>query len=242
MSLINNLRQQALSKQAEEEAQAKKQAELLSFYRQNTQPRLISLYRNLHEMVTHLNYLKNEIWVQYPLTPAGHQVPMRQSDYKVEIDSLENTQSIIFYGWCRGKLDLLYQLGDPAQVEKHIEYLNHFNIKHQSRAYKNDLHQIIGADMTVKPELPIRLHFQADIENQCIKLTLVNLPALGTTVLRLRPQAIDEKFIDDLGHFILRDKSDFLRLDISDEEKERIKNLVEKEQRLREWELKKAQE
>jgi hypothetical protein len=242
MSLLNNLRQQALNKQAEEETAARKQADLQLFYRQHTQPRLLRLYRNLHELVTHLNYLEHEIWVDYPLSPAGHRVPMRQMDYKVEIDSLENTQNIALYAWCRGKLELLYQLSDPVQIDKHVEYFKHYNIKHQSRAYKNANHQVVGADITIKTELPIRVQFDADLPNQCIKLTLLNLPALGTRVLRLNPQALDDQFCDDLGRFILREKDEFLSLDISDEEKQRIRNLVEKEQRLREWELKRAQE
>jgi hypothetical protein len=53
----------------------------------------------------------------------------------------------------------------------------------------------------------------------------------------LLPQFIDERFIDDLGHFILRQKEDFLRLNISDQEKQHIRYLVEQEQRRREWEL-----
>jgi len=237
MSLINNLRQQALNKQAQEEALAQQQAELRDYYRQHTQPVLIRLYRNLHELATHLNYLDQDLWVQYPLTLAGHQVPLRQAEYKIEIDSLENTENITFYGWCRGKLDLMYQIGDVAQLDKHIEYFKHYNIKFQNRNHINDKHQTVGSDITVKTELPIRLNFQADIANRCIKLTLTNLPVLGSTVLRLRPEGINDNFIDNLGHFILREKDDFLRLDISSAEKEHIRFLVEQEQRRRELEM-----
>ena len=189
-----------------------------------------------------MNYLQHDIWVKYPLSPEGHNVPMRQCEYKVEIDSLENTQNIQFYGWCRGKLDMLYQLSDPAQIDKHIEYFKHYNIKYQSRAYKNSSHQVTGADMTITPALPIRMQFQADIPNQCINLTLVNLPSLGTRKQRLRPEMFDEQFFDNIGHFILREKEDFLKLDISDVEKQHIRNLVEQEQLRREWELKQAQD
>jgi len=237
MSLINNLRQQALNKQAEEEAQANRQAALQLFYRQHTQPRLLHLYRSLHELVSHLNYLNQETWVHYPLSPAGHKVPMRQSDYKVVIDSLENTQDITFYASCKGKLDLLYKIADPSVLEKHVLYFKHFNIKYQNRNYQNDYHQIIGSDITIKTELPIHLRFQADIENQCVKLTMTNLPVLGSMVLRIRPEGLDDKFIDDLGHFILREKDDFLRLDISEIEKQHIRTLVEKDQRQRDWEM-----
>jgi len=242
MSLINNLRQQALNKQAEEEARAKKQAELLQYFRQYTQPRLLRLYRTLHELVNHLNYLNKDLWVEYPLSPAGHKVPMRQADYKVTIDSLDNTQDITFYARCSGKMDVLYKIGDPTVLEKHVQYFKHYNIKYQSRSYQNEYHQIVGADISIKTELPVRLQFQADIENQCIKLTLVNLPVLGSTLLKLRPHAMDDKFIDDLGHFILREKDDFIRLDISDIEKEHIRTLVEHDQRQRDWEIRIARD
>lgn len=237
MSLMNNLRQQRLSKQAQELAQARKHASLEQFYRQVTQPALLHIYRSMREFVDHLNYLEHELWVQYPLSPEGHSVPMRQCDYAISIDSLDNTRTITFSAMCKGKLDLKYQLKDPKQVLKHQEYMKHYDIKYQCRAYQNHMYQVTGADMTIKSELPVRLQFSADIANKCVKLSMLNLPGLGSRVQGLLPQFVDNRFIDDLGHFVLRQKEDFLRLNISDEEKQHIRYLVEQEQRLRDWEL-----
>ena len=135
----------------------------------------------------------------------------------------------------------MFQVGDPKLVDKQEDFLKEYNLRYQCRRYKNDSHQVVGADFVVQTDISIRLQFQADIESKCIRLTIVNLPKLGSRRFQLRPEQLDEAFFDDLGHFILREKDDFLTLDISESEKARIREQVQKEMQERHAELKQAE-
>lgn len=237
MSIINNLRKQASDRQAEEEAAAKRQTQLKEYYQQEIQPRLIGLYRNMLELVQHLNYLQPDVRVMYPFNAEGNRLQLSQANYVVEIDSLDNTQDIAFSCRCKGKRELLFQTGDPQLVDKHEDFLKHYNFKYQCRRHKNEKHQVIGADFSVATDIAVRLRFQADIENQCVRLTVVNLPNLGSRHFQLRPRQLDDPFLDELGRFILRENDEFLSLDISDTEKECIRQQLQKEIQERQAEL-----
>jgi hypothetical protein len=87
MGLLDDLRTKAQDRREQEEADAALAAQREQFYREEIEPRMTQAYQFFMELVDHLNYVKPETRVNYPLLPDGVPVALRQGEYTIVIDS-----------------------------------------------------------------------------------------------------------------------------------------------------------
>ena len=121
MGLLDDLRNQAEGKKAAEEEAAARKAEREQYYQEKILPRMIKTYQFFNEFVEHLNFIKLETIVHYPLLPDGRLQPMRQEGYNVVIDSSKALKRIDFS--MEGVLDtpLQFEIFGKDAVQKHAE-------------------------------------------------------------------------------------------------------------------------
>lgn len=93
------------------------------------------------------------------------------------------------------------------------------------------------AEFSVDNEVPVVFAFTANIEKSCIDLMVSNFDRIGVIRVQLKPEQVDEELLDRLGRYIIRQRSDFLELDITEEEREKIRQQVRESQLLRDCEL-----
>jgi len=89
--------------------------------------------------------------------------------------------------------------------------------------------------------VPVNIILQGDIATSSIHLILNNFEKPGVSKHTFKERHITEEFIDDFGKFILRQNPEFLKLDIADEHKEKIRQNIQADIKQRQNEIEKAE-
>ncbi|MGD8592761.1 MAG: hypothetical protein PVF82_08010 [Gammaproteobacteria bacterium] len=241
MGILDNLRQQSENLKAKEQQEQQRQAELQAHFRDQLQPKMIEMYKYLNEFAEHLNYIKPDIQVDYQLNAEGLKVALKQENYKIQVDSVNETRLVNFRFECSNPRDLAFVAGDKLSIDKNIEYLQRFNLQYQCKRNKDEKLDVTNAQFTVKCVVPIVFMFKANVENSSIDLICNNFDGLGILRHAFKAHHFNETFFDNLGRFILRENPEFLKLNISEDAIEQIRAQIAEEQRQRQEELKHAE-
>ena len=241
MGILDNLRQQSENLKAKEQQEQQRQAELQAHFRDQLQPKMIEIYKYLNEFAEHLNYIKPDIQVDYQLNAEGLKVALKQENYKIQVDSVNETRLVNFRFECSNPRDLAFVAGDKLSIDKNIEYLQRFNLQYQCKRNKDEKLDVTNAQFTVKCVVPIVFMFKGNVENSSIDLICNNFDGLGILRHAFKAHHFNETFFDNLGRFILRENPEFLKLNISEDAIEQIRAQIAEEQRQRQEELKHAE-
>jgi hypothetical protein len=87
--------------------------------------------------------------------------------------------------------------------------------------------------------VPVSIVFKGQMDSADIHCTIKNYFAIDQTRSVFQPEDIDEAFFEEFGNFILREKNNFLTVELSEEQRAHFTDLVKKEkeqERLRELE------
>ncbi|MCI0506982.1 MAG: hypothetical protein L0Z73_12855 [Gammaproteobacteria bacterium] len=235
MGLLDDLRKQSESKQIEEQHANNRKEKAEQYYREKVQPKLNEIYTHFNELAKHLNYVKPNTVATYTINATGLQAEFKQQDYKVQVDSMTDTNYISIRCTCARPTDVEFVVDDPAAVNKHKHYFNINNMNFQTYPRNNGEP---GARFTVKAEIPVEFLFKGDRENGRINLVVSNFDNLGRRNRELTVQDINDNFLDALDRYLIRENADFFKLTINEKAKEEIRAKVQEEQRRRMEELK----
>lgn len=240
MGILDDLKNQSEVQKAGEAAEAQRQADLLKFYQENLHPKMLQIYTFLNEFVEHLNYIKTETDVSYPVKPDGSIQTFKQSDYKVTIDSANEVKEINLRFYCKLAEPLVFELENSERIQRYIDVLHSYNIDFDRTDNKDSNHELISAKIKVNGPVPINVILQGDVDTSSIHLILKNFEKPGFTKHSYKERHITEEFIDGLGKFILRQNPRFLKLDIADDHKESIRQSIQADLKKRQQEIEEA--
>lgn len=241
MGILDDLKNQSEVKKAGEAAEAQRQADLLKFYQENIHPKMLQLYTFLNELVEHLNFIKKETKALYPVTPDGRVQEFEQGDYKVTIDSATEVKEINLRFSCYLKEPLIFELENSERIQRYTDVLQSYRIDFDRTDNKDSNYELISAKFKVNGPVPVNVILQGDIETSSIYLLLSNFEKPGASKHAYKERHITEDFIDDLGKFILRQNPMFLKLDIEDEHKEKIRQNIQADLKQRQQETDEAE-
>ena len=238
MGLLDDLKQQSESKKIQEnqESQRKEQAE--EYYKTNVQPVLTNIYSHYTELSKHLNYVKPDTRARYILSVSGAEAEFQQGEYKVQVDSTEDTNYITLRCVCSRSSEFEFTVDDQSAVNKNKSFLNEHGLNYQVYPRNNGEP---GARFTVQAEFAPEIHFKGNREKGTILLEIVNFESLGRRSRLLQISEINDEFLDGLDRFIIRENNDFFKLKMDDKAKEELRAKVQAEQRKRMEELKEAE-
>ena len=240
MGILDNLRQKAEDLKSKEQQEQERLAQLQAHFRDQLQPKMIEIYKYLNEFAEHLNYIKPDIQIEYHLNAEGLKAVLKQENYKIQEDSVNETRLVNFRFDCSNPKDLAFVAGDKLSIDKNIEYLQRYNLQYQCKRNKDEKFDVTSAQFTVKCAVPIVFMFKGNVENASIDLICSNFDGLGTLRHAFKAHHFDEAFFDNLGRFILRENPEFLKLNISEDAIEQIRSQIAAEHRQRQEELKQA--
>ena len=238
MGLLDDLKKQSESKKAEEDQESTRREKAEAFYRQKVQPKLTEIYQHYAELTKHLNYVKPDTVARYVINMAGQEAQFNQGEYKVQVDSTEDTNYISIRCVCSRPTDIEFVVEDPAAINKNKNFLNEHGLNYQ--VYPRDNAEP-GARFTIQAEINPELLFEGDRMRGCINLKVINFDSLGKRSRVLQTSEINDQFLDGLDRFLIRENNDFFKLDIDDKTKEEIRAKVQEEQLRRLEELKEAE-
>ncbi len=239
MGLLDDLRNQADSKRASDEEEANRIANREQYYLDKIQPRMVKTYQFFNELVEHLNYIKLETVVDYPLQPGGAPQPLRQEGYKVVIDSSKAIKKVDFS--MEGVLDepVEFEVFGRDAVANHQERIQRYSFRHECKIRKDAQQYIQSALFILEGPLPLRVSVEADIPTSKIKVTIRNFTEPGFSTRAFTVEEFNDEFLDKIGKFVLRKEPVLFGSveELSDEAKKKLRDRMIVEQRIRQQEM-----
>lgn len=237
MGLLDDLKNQAEGLRAREQQDEGLSGEKTDYYNNEIHPRMLEIYGFLNEMVKNLNFIKPETIAKYPILPGGQKHPFRQGDYKVTIDSNQQIKDI--------KLAFKAELDEPLSlrvkgeddIKKQIDVLAGYRILSDRKDFKDNNYKLTHSDFSIQGPVVITVRFVGDVATSSLQLHLSNFESPGLVKRNLDPKNINQDFLDKLGRYILREDDKLFSLDISEKDKQAIREMVERERAKREQEI-----
>ncbi|MFK5913894.1 MAG: hypothetical protein QM484_05930 [Woeseiaceae bacterium] len=242
MGILDDLKNQSNIQKAGEASETQRQADLLKFYQENLHPKMLQLYSFLNEFSEHLNYIKTQTSISYPIKYDGSAQSFDQYDYKVTIDSATEVKEINLRFACHLKEPLIVELENSESILRFSDLLHSYKIDFDRTDNKDKDYQLISAKFKVNGPVNVNVILQGDVESSSIHLILKNFDKPGFVKHTYKERHITEEFIDGLGRFILRQHPMFLKLDIKDGHKDEIRKKIKADLALREKELKESED
>lgn len=230
MGLLDDLRQQADSIRDSEASKKAQQERLEAWSKAEVRPKLTQIYSYLNELIGHLEVVQPETAVAYPLKGYGTLENLTQANYKLTTDSRDDVSRVTLAFTCIGKGDVSFNVEGKPQVGRLREFLNSCKMPFTSREYRDDRHNLVSALFKVEAKVPVLFNFELADNKTTINLTIRNFEGLGTHLYRLQPEMINEQLLDQMGRYLLRADNHFIRLDITEEDREKLRQRLTGEQ------------
>jgi hypothetical protein len=232
MGILDQLRDEANVKQESEFQELNTQQLLEAAYQENILPRMQKTFTFFKEVVEHLAYLEQAIKIadysqRFPEIGA-----LTQEDYQINTDGyggfadFDNIKQINVNFVCAGQGSFSYRLEGRNRIESEVSFLHSKNVPFDWNQFV-DKNGVEAAQFTITRKIPVRFRFEADIENSKIKLLINNHEDFSVYNKLFEPDEINEALLDEVIRFMLRKDSDFIRLDINNQDKQRIKKKAE---------------
>lgn len=241
MGILDDLKNQSDLKKSDEAREKQRQADLLKYYQKNIHPKMLQLYTFLNEFIEHLNYIKKITKVFYPIAPNGSLCEFEQSDYKITIDSTTAIKDLNLRFSCKLKEPLIFELENSERILSYTDLLNTYRIEYDRVDNKDNNYELISSKFKITGPIQVNIILQADIETSSINMLLNNFEKPGASKHIFKERHITDEFIDGLGKYILHENPTFLKLDIAEEEKEKIRQNIQADLKRRKQELEEAE-
>jgi len=242
MGLLDELRQETEAAKAREETDKQRHERLVDIYDTEVNPKIEMLYTFLKELEEHLNYLKPEIFVGYDIPGYGRLENMKQGKYAMEKGRREILKKVPFKFTCSEFGPLTYEVEGKEKLSHVMDELQQAGIRYSCKKNRGGNDEVVGAIMEIEPSIPVSIVFEGVLETSGITMTITNFEDIMWTTTYLKPEFITDNFLDELGKYIMRKESNFLRQDLSEDNKGHIREMVDEANRQREQEIRLAEE
>ena len=158
---------------------------------------------------------------------------LHQGDYRLNVDSLDNMQKVLLRFRCSRGQTARFKVSPPSVASDLREQLLDHGLIFDSRDYFDEYRNVVGQHFEVEGDIPVRLRVEADIEHTRIHVYITNFDAPISRHAEYQPEQITSELLDDLGNFILRKSAKLIQLPISEEERQDLRQRIEREAHLR---------
>lgn len=203
MALLDELKQEADRIRREGGDTKSLEAKRKLFYEEHTKPALQHLYKYLSELKEQLHVIKPEVAASYEIQSIGTIATLAQN-YAVQIDSANRPMQVGFL--CTATATGIQRgIAPDERVAKEIRDI--FNRMHHQFAewpVRGFSGTMTGIRFEFTLNVPVSVQFTADLTNMTIHMVSSNLEGFRTLQHRIKPDKIDDAWLDRLGLYLLR--------------------------------------
>lgn len=228
MGLLDDLKREADRAREAKAAGEARRAELENIYRAEIAPRLIRIHGYLTEMARHLEEANWVVEAAYDFPGIDRPEALQQGNYRVFIDGHGSPRKVSLHCDCALPAERKFSV-TAAKAEELRQFLLAQRVAFTDWPIRDSLGQVKAFMFQGKLRVKAGLLFEADIESSRIRVVSHNFEGLTTREYLFGYASVDETWLDELGHYILRKKPVLGRLEISDEMRQRLRQLAEEE-------------
>jgi hypothetical protein len=237
VGILDDLKQEAdrLREQQDTEEQRRQRKEAL--YRERFRPVLLRVFRYLNEMVEQLKVVNLVTNATYDLPGFGVVSELQHTGYRVLIDSKTNPQKVFLQFDCISPKERRYIVTPMKKADEAREFIINHRVPLVEWPVRDKDNKIVGAAFQAKLQVRVRILVEADVENARIIVSSADFEGVGVKRVSFGVATIDDAWLDDLGHYILRKKETIGRVDLPEEALRRLRAQVAEEEASRHEEL-----
>ncbi len=237
MGILDDLKQKAEAARVTQESEGQRLARLEEGYQQRLRPKMQLILRYLHEMAEQLQVVKLEIPVIYTIPQLGPE-QFYQQLFRIHVDHNDKIKKISLQMDCVAAESATYPVKSTAAADEVRTFLDKQGVKYTEWAIRDANNRVCGANFEGRLQVKVRMLLQVNIEKECIEVLSVNFEGLSSKRMTFSSTRIDDQWLDELGHYLLRKETKLGSLEITDDHKEFIRTqlISWEEQRQRELE------
>jgi len=238
MGILDDLKKEADRLQDEQDTEQGSETRLEQRYQEVAKPLMKRIATYLCEMAEQLKVVKLPVPVAYDVPGIGLVKELNQDNYRVYLDSREAPRKIAFQFACTSGSVNKYTVTPMTAADEARQFMDKQQIHYSEWGVRDGNDKLIGAHFECQMQIQVKLVFTVDMENERLVATSINRHGLTIKHSNFGFNSVDDEWMDELGHYILRKTEQLGVLDIPDSVREEIQKKVMEEQRRREEELK----
>lgn len=240
MGVIDDLKREAERRKQELSEEEAWKVRKDAAYKNEIRPAMQAVFRYLNEMAGHLNFLKPEVGIRYALPGYGELGNLVQEDYRMAVDSTEQPKFIKLWFTRRSPEDLVFTVTPKPKAVDTRRFLEDLRLEFSEWPLRDAFNNVTGFGFEVRFTIPVAFLFRTDMENEVITLKVVNFEGFKTVHDSFRPTQVNDEWLEDLGNYILGRSENLRALNISDQERQQIRQRLRRSDAEREKELEAA--
>ncbi len=229
MSILDELRQKADRKKAEQLQQESTRQQSESIYQSALLPKMQYFYDCLSEIVKHLNFLEEPILVNSYSSRYPQFGELCQKNYKINTDGFsgladyDRLMQINVSFFCEAEGGFTYTLESKCLIEAEVAFLH---ARRLAFTWKNKglATAIESADFTIQRKIPVSFRIEVNHDSSTLKVTINNHENLEFFSKNYSSEQVDEDLLDALVNYLMRRDNRLIRLAISAAHKTTIQN------------------
>jgi hypothetical protein len=234
MGLLDDLKKQAEALKEEQKAMGEEAQRRRLANRQSLEEALQRLHRYLDDLVEQLKVVSPTITADFSIKGGGSLKGLRQGEYL--LSDLDTEHLSFRLGLTlRSSRRYQFEIHGSHSIEPWLNEVKSFGLDvFSARLIEDAAGQ--RARVVLEGVVPVSLSCRGDTDAGHIVLVIRNYDALGDRRHFVRPEAVDDLFLDELARYILREDNRFLVEDVPAEYRERLRRRLEQDRRSREAE------
>ena len=237
MGILDDLKKEADRLQDEQDTDLGKEALQDQRYQEKAKPLMQRIAAYLCEMAEKLKVVKMPVPVAYDVPGIGLIKELHQENYRVYLDSREAPRKIAFQFACASGSVNKYTVTPMTAADEARQFMDKQQIHYSEWGVRDNQDKLMGAHFECQMQIQVKLVFTVDMENERLVVTSINRHGLTIKHSNFGFDGIDDKWMDELGHYILRKTEQLGALDISESTRQEIQQKLKEEQLRREAEL-----
>lgn len=236
MSLLDELKKQAEEKQRLKVRQAREEERQETGRLESLAPLFDQVESWLKTFTDSLNLIDESQVVDYEIPKLGVMEGLNQGHYSVQRGQHPVLAPVHLMFSLYNDQPSNFEIENETQAEHIIQELKSAGLAiHSVRKVKkpNGRHHVI---LTLQGNIPVRLDFMPDEHLESVTLRIRNFESPGVIVHNVKPEQINDDFLESMGRYLLRETKGFLRDSVSLEIRQQLREKLEREAREKESE------